>query len=111
LITHKHHYRKNKTFSPLLTGVKLVLVDAGIKIGYGLFAVAFDGCFVISPIGKTCDWIKTLMMINSLIFFARDGQSRKWKEKRKTINNDVSDQNKIVVVYFAASISVSKRPK
>ena len=51
------------------------------------------------------------MMINSLIFFARDGQSRKWKEKRKTINNDVSDQNKIVVVYFAASISVSKRPK
>lgn len=34
----------------LITRIKLILVDAGVEISDGLFAITFYGCFVISPI-------------------------------------------------------------
>lgn len=33
----------------LITGIELLLIEARIKIGDGLFAVAFNCCLVISP--------------------------------------------------------------
>jgi len=49
----------------LLTGIELIVVDAGIKIRYSLFAIAFYGGFVISPMVKMWNKMKTLKMNNS----------------------------------------------